>query len=227
MGVAHGRDDGPTAAGERVGRAPSPGGSIPVPDLSLVGVAGQRGRVDDPVVRQALMRLHALRTVNQWNSQRAAAALEQGTSSPLVSLGKLAMSGILHRAGHLHGELLGAEAMLAGVDSPTAADASYSHHNAFFTSIGGGTDQIQRNIIAERILGLPREPEADRGVPFRSVRRTGSPGSAMPHRSRDRPRHPPVTPDQLPGLITPIGIIPSSATQPFSLRRARRHRQLL
>jgi len=51
-----------------------------------------------------------------------------------------------------------------------ARDANYSQLNAYFYSIGGGTDQIQRNIIGERILGLPREPEVDKDQPFREVR---------------------------------------------------------
>jgi len=149
----------------------------PLPDLSLLDLARDTGRIDDLVVRQQLMSLHSLVQVNKWNGARSKAELEQGTSSSIVSLGKLAMSRILHTAGSLQAEILGAEAMIAGSDSPRSADATYSMLNAFFTSIGGGTDQIQRNIIGERVLGLPREPEPDKGVPFSQVRKaTVTPG---------------------------------------------------
>jgi len=146
----------------------------PIPDLSLVDLARSVGKAGDPVIRQRLARLHAMVQVNEWNNARAKAELAQGTSSSVVSLGKLAMSGILHYAGSLQTELLGAEGMIGGTDSPRSADATYSLHNAFFTSIGGGTDQIQRNIIGERILGLPKEPELDKTVPFRDVLKSSS-----------------------------------------------------
>jgi alkylation response protein AidB-like acyl-CoA dehydrogenase len=145
-------------------------GTIPTPDVSLVALAQAQGRANDPLVRQALARLHAMRTVNQWNGERAKAVMQAGGSSPLVSLGKLAMSGILHTAGHLQALLLGMDATLDGDANPSSRDANYSQLNAYFTSIGGGTDQIQRNIIGERLLGLPREPEIDRELPFREVR---------------------------------------------------------
>lgn len=143
----------------------------PVPDVSLIELAQATGRNTDPVIRQQLMELHSLVQVNRWNGQRSKAELEQGTSSSIVSLGKLAMSRILHTAGSLQAEILGAEAMTGAETSPRGADATYAMLNAFFTSIGGGTDQIQRNIIGERVLGLPREPEVDKGVAFREVRK--------------------------------------------------------
>ena len=100
----------------------------------------------------------------------AKADLKRGTSSPIMSLGKLAMSRILHQEARLRTLMLGAESLLEGPEHPRAEDANFLSLNAYFTSIGGGTDQIQRNIIGERVLGLPKEPEIDREMPFREVK---------------------------------------------------------
>jgi alkylation response protein AidB-like acyl-CoA dehydrogenase len=137
--------------------------------VDLVELARRRGRNTDPVVRQRIAHIYALRAVNRWNALRAKAQLEQGTPSPIMSLGKLAMSGILHGGAAVQHQVLGAEAMLTGEAHPEADDANFLALNAYFTSIGGGTDQIQRNIIGERVLGLPKEPETDRGIPFKDV----------------------------------------------------------
>ena len=157
------------AAAEPVGATAAAHGAIPTPDLSLVEMARAVGKAHDLMTRQHLARLHTLRVVNQWNSERGQAETKAGGSSPVASLGKLAMSIMLHYAGHVQAVLLGMEATLDGHREPRARDHNYSQMNAYFTSIGGGTDQIQRNIIGERLLGLPREPEPDRGVAFKDV----------------------------------------------------------
>ncbi len=149
-------------------------GRIPMADVSLLDLARRTGKADDPAVRQRLMKLHCDRTVNDWNAERAKAVMKAGGSSPLASLGKLAFSQILHQAGRLQGHLLGIEGTLDGDEFPTSRDHNYSQMNAYFFSIGGGTDQIQRNIIGERILGLPKEPEVDRDLPFRDVPASGT-----------------------------------------------------
>ncbi len=141
----------------------------PVPDVSLIELAQDLGVSSDPIIRQRLAALHTLVQVNEWNTRRAKAELAQGTTSAVVSLGKLAMSRILHTAGSLQTEILGPEGTIGGADSPRSADATYALLNAFFTSIGGGTDQIQRNIIGERMLGLPKEPEPHKHTPFSDV----------------------------------------------------------
>ena len=129
------------------------------------------GRDTDPVIRQEIARLYTLEQVNAWNAMRATSQSGPGAASPLASLGKLAFSRIVHAGVALTTRLLGAEALLDGDSSPAAAEVNRSAFAAYVTSVGGGTDQIQRNIIGERLLGLPKEPEADRGVPFRDVRK--------------------------------------------------------
>jgi alkylation response protein AidB-like acyl-CoA dehydrogenase len=138
----------------------------------LIGLAREHDRLDDPVIRQKLADVLALRELNRLNNARAKAATAQGTSSSIMSLGKLAMSGILHAEAALKTEIIGAEALLSGSDNAEADDVNFLALNAFFTSIGGGTDQIQRNIIGERVLALPKEPEVDRDIPFREARRS-------------------------------------------------------
>jgi alkylation response protein AidB-like acyl-CoA dehydrogenase len=132
--------------------------------------ARQYGGLNDPALRQDLAGVLALRKLNALNNARAKANLEQGTSSPVMSLGKLAMSRILHEEARIRTAIIGAESLLDGPDHPFADDANFLAFNAYFTSIGGGTDQIQRNIISERVLGLPKEVEVDRNMPFRQVR---------------------------------------------------------
>ncbi len=160
----------PTGNDADVAPRDPPGAGGSAAEVDLVGLARMTGRAGDPAVRQAIARIHALRTVNRWNGQRAQAQLQQGSSSPIPSLGKLAMSRILHEGARVQALILGAEAMLTGPDHPRGDAANFLALNAFFTSIGGGTDEIQRNIIGERLLGLPREPEVDRNIPFRQVR---------------------------------------------------------
>ena len=138
--------------------------------VSLIDIAREAGKIDDPNARQDIAQAMAYRQLNALNMMRAKSEMTQGTSSPIMSLGKLAMSRILHEDARVMTKLLGAASMLDGEDHARAADVNYRTANAYMTSIGGGTDQIQRNIIGERVLGLPREAEADRNVPFRDSR---------------------------------------------------------
>ncbi len=145
-------------------------GSVGDNRVDLIALAHGRGRLADPLIRHQLAQAIAWRQLNALNMDRARAEITASGASSLPSLGKLAMSRILHGDARVMTAILGAASLLDGPEQPDAEDANYRALHAYMTSIGGGTDQIQRNIIAERILGLPREHEADRELPFRESR---------------------------------------------------------
>ena len=130
------------------------------------------GASGDPLVRADVARLTELVRVSQWTAQRARAARALGRPpGPEGSLGKLASSEIARAAARLHGRIAGAYGMLRGEDDGTGGVVAEVLVSVPAVSIAGGTDEIQHNILGERILGLPKEPQVDRDLPFRDVPR--------------------------------------------------------
>ena len=136
---------------------------------SLIGMARAAGRLSDSHIRQEIAVVEGYAAVNRWNTRRAKNTADKVEAATLLSLGKIAMSRILHETARVQTEIAGGETMLAGPDHPVGDAITFRALNAYFTSIGGGTDQIQRNIVGERILGLPKEPEPYRDTAFRDL----------------------------------------------------------
>jgi alkylation response protein AidB-like acyl-CoA dehydrogenase len=134
--------------------------------------ARETGAIDDPVVRQEIAKLLTLAKSAEWTARRARAAQLQGRpQGPEGSLGKLAASHVARAAAHVHTLISGADAMLSGKDGPMDGLIAEILVSVPAGSIAGGTDEIQRNIISERVLRMPKEPAVDTDRPFRDVRR--------------------------------------------------------
>ena len=136
----------------------------------VVERAQASGRNTDPVVRQEIAKLLTMSKAAEWTARRARAAQMQGRpQGPEGSLGKLVSSHVARAAARVHTMLLGADAMLTGEDSPMNGLLAEILVSVPAGSIAGGTDEIQRNIISERVLGMPKEPRTDNDRPFRDV----------------------------------------------------------
>ena len=124
------------------------------------------GRLDGPVERQAAMRSFVKHRVNQMATARAAALADGSAPGPEGSMAKLRSVAAFKSRAYLGKNLRGAAGMLS--DSPG--------HLEFLTapsmSIRGGTDEVQRNIVGERILGLPGEPRVDKGVAYSELKKS-------------------------------------------------------
>ena len=125
----------------------------------LEGVTSQFEASEDPKVRQKLASILEMRRTSRWSGMRAAAKIKSGGQpGPEVSTLKLLGSEMGRQIRDVGLESMGAHGMLYGQDAP--ADGLF-HAYSMFTpaqSIAGGSDEVQRNIIGERVLGLPREP---------------------------------------------------------------------
>lgn len=129
------------------------------------------GRAKDPMVRQHIAIVETQQRVTRWNAERSQAARAKGRPpGPEGSLAKLSASNIARAAAAAHSEIAGAHAMLTGADSPLGGVIAEVLVSVPAVSIAGGTDAIQHNIIGERVLALPREPQTDTEVAFRDLR---------------------------------------------------------
>jgi alkylation response protein AidB-like acyl-CoA dehydrogenase len=136
----------------------------------VVERAAATGRNTDPIVRQEIARLISIAWTAKWTAQRAAVARARGLPpGPEGSLGKLASSNIARAASRVHSLIAGASGMLSGPDAPLGGTITEIFVSVPAVSIAGGTDEIQHNIIGERVLGLPKEPDAARLTPFRQI----------------------------------------------------------
>lgn len=133
------------------------------PSQMLAVVAGS-GRGGDPLLRDSAADLHIRHRVTSLLRARSA-ELADPAMAPLNKLAAVSLTG---PARDLAASALGAEATLAG-GSPAADAVVRAVLSSPSATIAGGTNEVQRNIIGERSLGLPREPDVGRDAPFRDV----------------------------------------------------------
>lgn len=171
----------PTGGGRRRGGG-SAGGMFGSAERMLVGLARDNGAIDDHTVRQDLARLHSLNEIARFSNLRMKAAKAAGKSpGPIANTAKLSMSRIVRLTRDVGLRILGGYGTLHAyegdqrkqLDAATGRplDAMVTEMSLFSPapSIYGGTDEIQKNIIGERVLGLPKEPNQDRTTAFKDL----------------------------------------------------------
>lgn len=143
------------------------GGIGPVLD----GLVRSFNRTGDPITRQRLAAIKTMRETQRWTAERAKASARAGAQpGPETSTLKLAGTRTSRAISALGFAAMGPHGMLNDSDAPTGGTF---HKYALFVpagSIAGGSDEIQHNIIGERALGLPKEPDDSREKPFRELR---------------------------------------------------------
>jgi alkylation response protein AidB-like acyl-CoA dehydrogenase len=154
---------------ERVAIGSGGGGGRSVGVKPLVDLARRRGVLDHPVVRQGIADVYIRTKIMGFIGQRTRAAVKAGKApGPEGSIAKLAGALLARRTSDLGIAIAGAGGQ-AWTDERESRWA-LSVLSAPASRIAGGTDEVQRNNIGERVLGLPKEPQVDRDMPFKELK---------------------------------------------------------
>jgi alkylation response protein AidB-like acyl-CoA dehydrogenase len=155
-----------TLANERT--AIGGGGGVAFADL--LRLAKSSGRADDRRIRQRLADAYTRTELLRYLSLRLQTALSQGRMpGPESSVLKLAYSRHVTKTGDLALALQGPAGALSNGHGGDDGYWQAQFLNQFGVRIGGGTDQVQSNVIGERALGLPGEPRLDKAMPWREL----------------------------------------------------------
>lgn len=163
-GVGHGLGLG---GGQASGRGGQSGNGVE----DLIGYAAQAGRLKDRAARQLLAEAYAADIVRAQVGDRVTVGMRTGAfKGDWGSLLKLGLALDTLRRAEIGMALSGAEGVIwndRAVEGSGRAGANWLTARAI--SIAGGTNEMQRNIVSERLLGMPREPSNDREMPFSEV----------------------------------------------------------
>jgi hypothetical protein len=147
-----------TLGNERGGSAATQHVRFEVALRKLVDEARRRGRSNDPVLRQRLAAAHTRVQLIRFGGLRTLAALvDSGDPGPTASIAKMLWSELHRDLGELALDVLGADATVVG-EGYRLDRWQADFFGSRSSTIWGGTAEIQRNIVGERVLGLPREP---------------------------------------------------------------------
>jgi alkylation response protein AidB-like acyl-CoA dehydrogenase len=148
-------------------------------DTTLITLMSALGTADDPVARQLVAEAHVLDVVQRGLVQRVSLGMETGALvGQSAAITKLFTATSAERKTTIRLELAGPDALTWPVGVETmgrGAGEDFLERQA--TSLAGGSNEIQRNLIAERVLGMPREWAADRDIPYKDVRANTMPTS--------------------------------------------------
>jgi alkylation response protein AidB-like acyl-CoA dehydrogenase len=136
----------------------------------LIEMARHNGTSGDPTIRQELAQLYIAERILAYMGQKMrdeiAAGIAVGSKG---SVAKLATALISRRSSNLGMLIAGTKSQAWDPADPSGPMLATALCFSPMTAIAGGTSEIQRNTIAERVLGLPKEPQMDRNMPFREV----------------------------------------------------------